>query len=147
MVRIMNESCPLPSPKGASEAEIVAKLVKAKRIAVVGLSDDPSRISYTVASYLKKAGKEIVPVNPNAETVMGLKCYPTLDDVEGPIDLVNVFRRAEFCAGVARQAVKMGAKGLWLQSGIISPEARQIATEGGLDYVENRCLMVEHRIA
>jgi len=143
----MNESCPMPLPKGTSEQEIIARLVKAKRIAVVGLSGNSSRMSHSVASYLQHAGKEIVPVNPNETEVLGAKCYPTLDDVEGPVDLVNVFRRSEFCAGVARQAVKMGAKGIWLQSGIVSREAREIAEAAGLDYVENRCLMVEYRMS
>ena len=143
-----DEACPLPlNRQGAGptgEAAAVRRMVDAKRIAVVGLSDDPSRPSYDVASYLKSAGKEILPVNPNHRTVMGLSCYPSLAAVPGPIDVVNVFRRAEFCAEVVRDAVEVGAKGVWLQSGITSDEARAIARQAGIDYVENRCLKVEH---
>jgi predicted CoA-binding protein len=138
------EACPLPTGHRASEAEAVRRMVDARRIAVVGLSDDPSRPSYDVANYLRSVGKEILPVNPNHRTVMGLTCYPSLAAVPGPIDVVNVFRRPEFCADVARDAVEIGAKGIWLQSGIKSDEAREIARKAGVDFVQNRCLKVEH---
>jgi predicted CoA-binding protein len=88
--------------------------------------------------------KEILPVNPNHKTVMGLTCYPSLAAVPGPIDVVDVFRRPEFCADVTRDAVEVGAKGVWLQSGIRSAEAREIARKAGIDFVQNRCLKVEH---
>src|SRR5688572_19008886 len=105
-----DEACPLPLNRQAGdptgEAAAVRRMVDAKRIAVVGLSDDPSRPSYDVASYLKSVGKEILPVNPNHKTVMGLPCYPSLAAVPGPIDVVDVFRRAEFCAEVVRDAVE-----------------------------------------
>lgn len=138
------DACSLPTNPASPDAGVVRRMLEAKRIAVVGLSDDPSRPSYDVARYLRSAGKEIVPVNPNHETVMGLKCYPSLADVGGKIDLVDVFRRPEYCADVARDAVAAGAKGIWLQSGIRSPEARAIAQRAGIDYVEDRCLKVEH---
>jgi predicted CoA-binding protein len=138
------DACPLPTGHKVSEADAVARMVNAKRIAVVGLSDDPSRPSYDVASYLKSAGKEILPVNPNHKTVMGLTCYPSLAAVPGEIDVVDVFRRPEFCAEVVREALAVGAKGVWLQSGVTSAEARAIARSAGIDFVENRCLKVEH---
>jgi predicted CoA-binding protein len=138
------EACPLPTGHRASEAESVRRMVDARRIAVVGLSDDPSRPSYDVANYLRSVDKEILPVNPNHKTVMGLTCYPSLAAVPGPIDVVNFFRWPEFCADVARDAVKVGAKGIWLQSGIKSDEAREIARKAGIDFVQNRCLKVEH---
>jgi hypothetical protein len=119
-------------------------MLGAQRIAIVGLSDDPSRPSHRIASYLIDRGHEIVPVNPAHATVLGLKCYPALEAVPGTIDLVNVFRRPEFCADVARSAVAVGAKGLWLQSGIHSAEAKRIADEGGIDFVQDRCIMIEH---
>jgi predicted CoA-binding protein len=75
--------------------------------------------------------------------VLGLTCYPSLADIPGPIDLVDVFRRPEHCADVTRQAVAVGAKGVWLQSGIVSPEAQRIAREAGIDFVQDRCLKVE----
>ena len=139
------EACPMPStPEDRAEAGAVKRMLAGKRIAVVGLSDDPSRASYGVAAYLRSAGKEIIPVNPNYTTVMGLKCYPSLESVPGPIDVVDVFRRPEHCADVVRSAVAVRAKGVWLQSGIVNDEARQIARRAGIDYVEDRCLKVDH---
>ena len=139
------EACPMPStPEDRSEAAAVRRMLAGKRIAVVGLSDDPSRPSYGVAAYLRSVGKEIVPVNPTYPTVMGIKSYPSLEAVPGPIDVVDVFRRPEHCADVVRSAVAVRAKGVWLQSGIVSDEARQIARKAGIDYVENRCLKVDH---
>ena len=119
-------------------------MLVAKRVAVVGLSDDPSRASHGVASYLQSAGKEIIPVNPNYDRVLGVKCYPSLEEVPGRIDVVDVFRRPEFCADVVRSAVAVGAKGVWLQSGIVSEEARRIAAEAGIDFVQDRCMKVDH---
>jgi uncharacterized protein len=138
------DACPLPSgPEERSEAEAVRRMLAAKRIAVVGLSDDPNRASYGVAAFLRSAGKEIVPVNPNRQTVMGLTCYPSLEDVPGPIDVVDVFRRPEYCPDVVRSAVAVGAKGVWLQSGIVSDEAREIARRAGIDFVQDRCMKVD----
>ena len=114
-----------------------------KRIAVVGLSDDPYRASYGVASALLSRGYEIVPVNPTVDEVFGLSSYPSLSEVPGDIDLVDVFRRPEHLEGVAREAAAVGAKALWLQSGLRSAEARRIAREAGMDYVEDRCLKIE----
>jgi uncharacterized protein len=138
------DACPLPTGPKGTEADAVRRMLAGTRIAVVGLSDDPSRPSYDVASYLRSAGKEILPVNPNHRTVMGLTCYPSLGAVPGPIDVVDVFRRPEFCAEVVREAVEVGAKGVWLQSGIKSEEAREIARKAGIDFVQNRCLKVDH---
>ena len=141
------ETCPLPpSPRG-STADAVRRMLAGKRIAVVGLSDDPTRASYGVASYLMSVGKEIIPVNPNHQTVMGLKCYPSLEAVPGQIDVVDVFRRPEFCPDVVHSAVAVGAKGVWLQSGIVSPEAERIARDVGIDFVQDRCLKVDHMFA
>lgn len=139
-----DEACPLPTHAKGSDADAVRRMVDATRIAVVGLSDDPSRPSYDVAQYLRSAGKEIIPVNPNHATVMGMTCYPSLAAVPGPIDVVDVFRRPEFCPDVAREAVAAGAKGIWLQSGVRSDEAREIARRAGIDFVQDRCLKVEH---
>jgi predicted CoA-binding protein len=122
-------------------------MLAARRIAVVGLSDDPTRASHGVASYLRSVGKDIIPVNPNHPTAMGLKCYPSLEDVPGPIDVVDVFRRAEFCADVVRSAVAVGAKGVWLQAGIVSPEAERLARDAGIDFVQDRCMKVDHMFA
>ena len=139
-----DDACPLPTNPAGREADAARRMLAAKRVAVVGLSDDPSRASYGVASYLQSAGKEIIPVNPNCDRVLGLKCYPSLEDVPGAIDVVDVFRRPEFCADVVRSAVKVGAKGVWLQSGIVSEEARRVAAEAGIDFVQDRCMKVDH---
>ena len=116
---------------------------KRRRIAVVGITDNPSRPSHYVSDYLIAQGKEVVPVNPKHTEVLGLKCYPSLTEVPGEIDLVDVFRRPEFCADVVREAIAVGAKGVWLQSGIISDAAKKLAQEAGILFVQNRCLMVE----
>jgi predicted CoA-binding protein len=111
-------------------------------IAVVGLSSKPNRPSLEVARYLQEHGYRIVPVNPNETEVLGEPAYPTLaeipEDVE--IDVVDVFRRAEDTPEVARQAVAVGARVLWLQEGIVSEEAAGIATEGGLDVIMGVCI-------
>ena len=138
------EACPLPTNPAGREADVVRRLLAGKRVAVVGLSDDPSRASHGVASYLASVGKEVIPVNPNHERVMGLKCYPTLEAVPGTIDVVDVFRRPEHCAAVVRAAVAVGAKGVWLQSGIVSREAERLAREAGIDFVQDRCMKVDH---
>ena len=141
------DACPLPTDRSDSEAATVRRMLSAQRIAVVGLSDDPSRASYEVAAYLKSAGKQIIPVNPNHATVMGLKCYPTLAAAAagaGPIDVVDVFRRPEYCADITRDAIAAGAKGVWLQSGIRNAEAARLAKAAGIDFVQDRCLKVDH---
>ena len=138
------DACPLPTRPGDDEAAAVRRMLAGKRVAVVGISDDPTRPSHDVARYLQAAGLEIIPVNPNLKQVLGLKCYPSLAAVPGPVDVVDVFRRPEFCPDVVRDAVAAGAKGVWLQSGIISDEAEQIAAEAGIDFVQDRCMKVEH---
>src|SRR5688500_4471097 len=135
------DACPLPKKPADDEGSIIRRLLRAQRIAIVGLSDDPSRPSHEIGEYLIAQGKTVLPVNPNHTNVLGLKCYATLPEVPGPIDLVDVFRRPEHCAGVARDAIAVGAKGLWLQSGIMNDEARELATRAGIDFVQNRCIL------
>lgn len=114
-----------------------------RRIAVVGLSDDPWRSSHGVAAALMDHGYEIVPVNPTVDEVLGQRSYPSLSDVPGEIDLVDVFRRPEHLPEIARDAAAVGAKALWLQVGLRSPEAREIAEAAGMDFVEDMCLKIE----
>ncbi|HEV7299106.1 MAG TPA: CoA-binding protein [Tepidisphaeraceae bacterium] len=140
-----NEACTLPGSRDESEEAQIRRMLAADRIAIVGLSDKPNRPSHMIGQYLKRMGKTVIPVNPQFETAIGLKCYATLADVPGPIDLVNVFRRSELCAEVARDAVAVGAKGVWLQSGIVNDDAREAAQRAGIDYVEDRCIMIEHQ--
>jgi len=139
------EYCTLSATSGDNEHAIIQRLLKLKRIAVVGLSDDPSRPSHYVSRYMQSHGKEIIPVNPSHEMVFDVKCYPSLDEVPDQIDLVNVFRRPNAVPDVVRPAIRKGVKGIWLQAGITSEEGRRLACEAGIDYVEDRCIMVEHR--
>jgi predicted CoA-binding protein len=139
------EACPLPSSNRSTdpEADLIARLIRARRIAVVGLSDHSYRPAYQIASYLKSIGREVIPVNPNFDRVMGTQCYPNVASIPGKVDLVDVFRRAQFCPAVVEDAIAARAGGVWLQSGIVSLEARRLAEDAGIDYVEDRCLMVE----
>jgi uncharacterized protein len=116
-----------------------------KTLAVVGLSSDPSRPSYRVSRYMQEHGYRIIPVNPSEQEVLGERAYPTLRDIPEQVEFVDVFRRPEFCAEIAREAAEVGAKVLWLQAGIISDEARAIAERAGIAYVEDDCVMVVHR--
>lgn len=126
----------------SSEQEILSSY---RTIAVVGISSDPSRPSHYVSDYMRRQGYRIIPVNPDEEEVFGSRCYPDLASVPEPLEIVNVFRRPQYCPEVARDAVAAGAKALWLQSGISSQEARRTAAQAGIAYVENRCIMVVHR--
>jgi predicted CoA-binding protein len=116
-----------------------------KTIAVVGLSSDPMRPSFGIARALQSYGYRIIPVNPKETEVLGEKSYASLAEIPVPVDLVNVFRRPEQTPSVARDAVSIGAKALWLQSGIENDQAEAIAVAAGLDYLSDRCIMVVHR--
>lgn len=120
---------------------------EARTIAAVGASPDPSRTSHSVMRYLQNAGYRVLPVNPMAcpGEILGVPCVPSLADLEEPVDFVDVFRRAELCADVARDAVAVGVPALWLQLGIRSAEARRIAEDAGMDYVEDACTAIVHR--
>jgi predicted CoA-binding protein len=126
----------------ARRAELRSLLGEAETIAVVGLSSDPSRPSNDVASYLQEHGYRIVPVNPNETEVMGERAYASLLDIpdDVPVDVVDVFRRAEHTPEVARDAVAIGAKVLWLQEGIVNEDAARIAQEAGLDVIMGVCI-------
>ena len=118
----------------------------ARTIAVVGASPRPDRPSHGVMRYLLEHGYRVIPVRPrDCDEVLGVPCVASLAEIGEPVDLVDVFRRPEFCADVAREAVAAGAGTLWLQLGIVSPEARAIAEAGGLGYVEDLCTQVVHR--
>ncbi|HEY7197063.1 MAG TPA: CoA-binding protein [Gaiellaceae bacterium] len=125
-----------------SPAEILAG---ARTIAVVGASPKPDRPSNGVMRYLLAQGYRCIPVRPvGCDEVLGVPCARSLAEIEGPIDLVDVFRRPDACPDVAREAVAVRAGALWLQLGIVSAEARAIAEEAGLDYVENACTKIVH---
>jgi predicted CoA-binding protein len=115
-----------------------------KTIAVVGASVDEMKAAHTIPRYLQRQGFRIIPVNPKGGEILGEKVYERLEDIPEPIDVVDVFRPSEETPDVARDAVKVGAKVLWLQEGIESEEAERIASEGGLKVVMNRCMGETH---
>jgi predicted CoA-binding protein len=127
----------------AEERELRSFLGEARVVAVVGISSKPWRPSHEVASYLQQHGYRIVPVNPNEEEILGEHVYASLLDIpeEVHVDVVDVFRRAEHTPDVARDAVAIGARMLWLQEGIVSEEAARIASEGGLEVIMGVCIM------
>jgi predicted CoA-binding protein len=122
-------------------------LADAQVIAVVGASRDPSKAAHTVPLQMLRHGWRIIPVNPFVDEIFGVPSYPTLADIPEPVDLVDIFRPAFDAPDVVRQAVAIKAPAVWLQSGIVSAEAREIATAAGIDYVEDHCLAVERAVA
>jgi predicted CoA-binding protein len=121
-------------------------LEKTKIIAVVGLSDNPDRTSYMVSEAMQNKGYRIIPVNPNAEQILGEKCYASLLDIPEQIDIVNVFRRSEFIVPIAEEAIKAKANVLWLQLGVYNEEAASLASKQGLTVIMDRCIKVEDSI-
>ena len=119
-------------------------LMTGRTIAIVGLSSNPLRPSNFVGFYLQRHGYHVVPVNPRETEALGEKAYASLTEVPFPVDVVDVFRAPQFVPEVATEAVKVGAKALWLQFGVISPEGARIARDGGLQVVVDRCMKVEH---
>jgi predicted CoA-binding protein len=119
-------------------------LSNARTIAVVGASSNPDRASYAIMQRLQRAGYTVVPVNPKESEVLGARAYPSLADIPVPVDIVNVFRRSEDTPGIADEAVAIGAKVIWLQSGISSEEAAVRARAGGLTAVMDMCIATEH---
>jgi hypothetical protein len=118
-------------------------LAEASVIAVVGASRDPLKPAHSVPLQMLGHGWRIIPVNPFVDEVFGVRTVKTLADIDEPVDLVNIFRPAADAVEIVRQAVAIKAPAVWLQSGIVSAEARKIATDVGMDYVEDRCLAVE----
>ncbi|PKG23268.1 CoA-binding protein [Niallia nealsonii] len=129
-----------------SRQEIGELLKKAKRIAVVGLSDNPERTSYMVSYAMKEAGYEIIPVNPTIQEVFGVKAVANLSDITGHVDIVNVFRRSEYLPEVADQFEKIDADVFWAQLGVAHEETFQRLAEKGYTVIMDRCIKVEHAL-
>ncbi|MFD1706636.1 CoA-binding protein [Siminovitchia sediminis] len=129
-----------------SREEIGNILKKAKRIAVVGLSDKPERTSYMVSEAMKEAGYDIIPVNPMVDEVFGIKAVPSLKDIEGHVDIVNIFRRSEFLPELAKEFDDMDADVFWAQLGVENEEAYQFLKDKGYTVIMNRCIKVEHAL-
>lgn len=121
------------------------KILKSSRtIALVGLSPKPDRPSYRVASYLKEQGYNIIPVNPAEKEILGETCYPDLASVPMSIDVVDIFRRSEEVPSIMAEAIRIGAKAVWMQEGVINEEAANRAREAGLMMVMDKCMLKEH---
>ncbi len=115
-----------------------------KRVAIVGLSDDWSRPSNFAAKYLIDHGFEVIPVNPKYDEILGQKCYPDLESIPTPVDIVDLFQRVDRIPPFVDQAIKIGAKVVWMQLGIINEEAAQKARDAGLEVVMDRCMKIEY---
>jgi predicted CoA-binding protein len=135
----------LPHGAPASADVILEILNKYKTIAVVGLSSNPMRPSFGVTEYMQRVGYRIIPVNPNETEALGERSYARLEDVPEKIGIVNIFRRAEDVAPVVESAIRIGAKVVWMQSGIENEAAAKKALAAGLAVVEDACILIEHK--
>ena len=136
--------------KKISENELMAGealLRDSKTIAVVGLSNSPWRPSFGVSEYMQAMGYRIIPVNPGESMILGEKCYATLEEIPEKVDIVNVFRRPEFVPEIVESAIRISAKGLWLQEEVVHEAAAEQARAAGLDVVMGLCILKEHRNA
>ncbi|MBT2647474.1 MULTISPECIES: CoA-binding protein [Bacillaceae] len=129
-----------------SREEMGKMLKKSKRIAVVGLSNNPERTSYMVSKAMQESGYEIIPVNPAISEVLGVKAVKALKDIEGHVDIVNVFRRSEFLPEIAKEFAEIDADIFWAQLGVENEEAYNFLKEKGYTVIMNRCIKVEHAL-
>ena len=143
-IRLNSVLPPELQPTYQDPALIRRILAQTRTIAVVGLSKDPQRPSYFVASYLKSEGYRIIPVNPTADEILGERSYPDLPSIGQPVDVVDIFRPAAAGVEIVQQAIAIGAKAVWFQLRIINLEAAQLAREAGLEVVVDRCIKMEH---
>lgn len=129
---------------GQDMNQILGVLNKYKKVAMVGLSANTNRPSYYTATYLRDNGYKITPVNPSYDEVMGLKSYASLADVPGPLEIVDIFRQPEEVPALMNEAIRLGAKVIWLQLGMIHEKAAEKAKAAGLEVVMDRCMKIEH---
>ncbi|RMF09800.1 MAG: CoA-binding protein [Candidatus Neomarinimicrobiota bacterium] len=127
-----------------NEPETIERILALHTIAVVGCSANPARPSHRVAAYLQSQGYRIIPVNPGAKTILGETSYPTLLDIPGPVDVVDVFRRPEAVPAIVDATVQIGARALWLQDGVIAPDSAKKAEAAGLWVVMDDCMLRQH---
>ena len=128
------------------QTDRIADLLRhAKTIAVVGLSDSPLRPSHGVSAYMQTQGYRIIPVNPEIKGALGEKAFTSLLEVNEPIDIVNIFRRPEFVPAVVEQAIQLRVPAIWMQEGVVHPEAAERARRAGIFVVMDRCILQEHR--
>ena len=134
-------------PQHNSTTKEIAELFNTiKTIAIIGLSPDASKPSNRVAAYLQDQGYTIIPVYPKEDTILGQKVFRTLDSIDTQVDCVTIFRKPEACLPIVKEAIKLqGLKAVWMQEGIVNNEAADIATQKGLQVVQNKCMMIEHK--
>ena len=116
-----------------------------RTVAIVGLSPDPNRPSHRVATYLSSHGYKVIPVNPDAQEILGTRSYPDMSSIPQPVEIVDIFRRSEEVMPIVDEAIKIGAKAVWMQEGVINEEAASRARGAGLLVVMNRCMLKEHK--
>ena len=126
-------------------SNIASVLRSARTIAVIGLSSKRYRPSHGVAEYMQSAGYRIIPVNPFETEVLGAQAYPELDRVPGTVDIVDIFRRSEFVPEIVEAAIRIGARAIWMQEGVVHEDAAAKARAAGLEVVMDRCILKEHR--
>ena len=124
---------------------LVSKILSMKTIAVVGLSPNPDRPSHFVSKYLLENGYKIFPVNPGQKEILGLRCYPTLNDIQHEVDIVNVFRNSGYAISIIKEAIAIKAKAIWLQDGIVSEEGKIIAKKKNILFIMDDCMLRRHR--
>ncbi len=143
----MSPSAPHRANASGAAVDPITELLKTSRtIAVVGLSSKRSRPSYGVAEYLQSVGYRIIPVNPNESEVLGEKSYPGLEAIPEKVEIVDIFRRPEAVPEVVESAIRIGAKAVWMQEGVMHPEAAERARQAGLAVVMDLCIFREHRL-
>jgi predicted CoA-binding protein len=135
---------PTETSKVVTGDPIAQLLRESKTVAVVGLSSRPHRPSYSVSEYLQEAGYRIIPVNPAETEILGEKCYARLEDIPEKVDIVDIFRRSEFVPEVVESAIRIGARAVWMQEGVIHEAAAERARQAGLFVVMNACILKEH---
>ena len=130
----------------SQEMSVEKEILNSSRVvAVVGLSPKPDRPSYNVANYLKENGYKIIPVNPKAGEILGEVCYPDLISIPEPVDVVDIFRRSEEAVGIVEEAIRIGAKAVWMQEGVVNEQAADRARAAGLLVVMDKCMLKEYQ--
>jgi predicted CoA-binding protein len=140
---IVNETDTHPHADGVSDARVTEILRGMKRVAVIGISDKPERASHGITKFLTGLGLEVYGVNPALEEVLGVKVYPSLAEVPGPLDVVDVFRRSEAVPPIVDAAIAADAAAVWMQEGVVNEDAARTARAAGLDVIMNRCIYKE----
>ncbi|EPA05389.1 CoA-binding protein [Candidatus Nitrosarchaeum limnium] len=123
----------------------IREILSLKRVAVVGMSKNDYKAAHYVPKYLSENGFDIVPINPTTDEILGKKCYDTISDVEGDIDVLDVFRPSDLVLPVVQEAIKKKPKVIWLQEGIHNLQAEELARKNGIKIVFNRCMLAEHQ--